>query len=71
MDMQIVENQNQCGAINVPFILIQYDPETRTPMAVFPNGRTAEETRKLTDLASRMIEAVMDEGLDSQERPGI
>lgn len=44
--------------MNSPSLLIQFDSVTLTPIAVFPNGTTAEETTKLQDLADRMLKSI-------------
>jgi len=41
--------------MNCPSLLIQYDPLAWTPTAIFPMGRTDEETAKLKKIADRMI----------------
>ncbi len=45
----------------IPFILIQFDPETLKPMAVFPNGSNDEETAKLQEIADKMLAAIQDD----------
>ena len=44
--------------MNEPAVLIEFDHETWAPTAIFPNGRTDQETAKLREIADRMVEAV-------------
>jgi len=40
-----------------PFLMIDFDPLTWTPTAIFSNGRTDEETATIQGIADRMIKA--------------
>lgn len=50
--------------MNSPSLLIQFDPITWKPTAVFPNGRTDTETAMLDQIADKMIEATRESADD-------
>lgn len=51
--------------MNCPALLIQYDPETWTPTAIFCMGRTDEETAKIQEIADIMLSRI--EGAERSE----
>lgn len=47
-----------------PTIIIQFDPETWKPIAVFPNGCSNEETAKLCEIADKMLAKLEGNNID-------
>jgi hypothetical protein len=45
-----------------PTILIQFDPETWMPTAIFYNGMTDKQTDTLREIADRMIGTIREGG---------
>jgi len=46
------------GEMNQPSLLIEFNPDTWTPTAVFPNAQTDKEAAKLKVIADEIIKAV-------------
>jgi hypothetical protein len=44
--------------MNSPSLLIQFDPNTWTPAAIFPNGQTDQETARLQVIADKMLKNI-------------
>jgi hypothetical protein len=56
-------------AMSEPTILIQFNPETWTPLMIFYNGATDEETSKLKEIVITMLKALPDREVAPQEEP--
>lgn len=52
-----------------PTILIQFNPETWTPTAIFYNGATDTETARMREIADMMLKALPDREVEPLEEP--
>jgi len=44
--------------MNEPTLTIQFSSVTWEPMAIFPNGETDTKTKKLNELATKMLASI-------------